>query len=80
VTPGFLTSVAKAAGVDPAKAAAYAKTGAADDALNTADNDASAVGADSTPTFTIKRGDGTEQTLQVGLGDITPQVDKAIGA
>ncbi len=80
VTSDFLTSIAKASGVDPAKAAAFAKTAAADDALNTADSDASAVGADSTPTFTIKKGDGAEQTLQVGLGDLTPALNKAIGS
>src|SRR5262249_41065291 len=80
VTQDFLDGVAQAAGVNAGKAAAVAKTGAADDALNTADSDASAVGADSTPTFTIKKGDGTEQVLQVGLGDLTPALNKAIGA
>jgi len=80
VTDDFLRGVATAAGVNAGQAFAYAKTGAADDALNTADTDASAVGADSTPTFTIKKGDGTEQTLQVGLGDLTPALNQAIGA
>src|SRR4051794_23015121 len=78
VTDSFLRDVAKAAGVDATKAAAYAKTGGADDALNTADRDANAVGANSTPTFTLKQGNGTEQTLQVGLGDLTSALNQAI--
>jgi protein-disulfide isomerase len=78
VTDAFLDNVAKAAGVDATKAAAYAKTGGADDALNTADRDANAVGANSTPTFTLKQGNGTEQTLQVGLGDLTSALNQAI--
>ena len=56
----------------------YADTADAQKALDTADADAQAVGADSTPTFTIKRGDGTETVLQVGLGDLASALDAAL--
>jgi protein-disulfide isomerase len=78
VTDSFLRDVARAAGVNADKAFAYAKTSGAQDALDTADSDASAVGANSTPTFTIKQGNGPEQTLAVGLTDLQPLLDKAI--
>jgi protein-disulfide isomerase len=78
VTDDFLKSVATTAGVDPAAALEYADTAGAQDALDTADSDAQAVGADSTPTFTIKRGDGKETVLQVGLGDLSSALDAAL--
>jgi protein-disulfide isomerase len=78
VTDSFLRDVAKASGVNADQAFAYAKTSGAQDALNTADSDASAVGANSTPTFTIKKGDGAEKTLSVGLNDLQPLLEKAI--
>ena len=78
VTDGFLRSVMKAAGVNANQALAYAKTSAAQAALDTADRDASAVGANSTPTFTIKKGNGAEQTLAVGLSDLQAPLEKAI--
>src|SRR3954454_12730083 len=78
VTDGFLRDVMQASGVNADKALAYAKTSGAQAALNTADSDANAVGANSTPTFTIKKGDGAETTLAVGLAKLSPLLDKAI--
>ena len=80
VTDAFLRSIAQASGVNAAQAFAYAKTGAATDALNTANSAAQAIGADSTPTFTVKKGDGAESKLLVGLGDLTTPLDQAISA
>jgi predicted DsbA family dithiol-disulfide isomerase len=78
VTDGFLRNVAKAAGVNADAALSYAKTPQAQEALNTADTDAQAVGADSTPTFTIKQGDGPEKILTVGLTDPSAALQKAL--
>jgi len=78
VTDDFLRSIAGAAGVNADQAMKYADTAAAQQALDTADADAQAVGADSTPTFTIKRGNGPETVLQVGLGDLSAALDKAL--
>jgi protein-disulfide isomerase len=80
VTDGFLKSVAQAAGVDYAKASAYAKTDGAQAALDTADADAQKVGADSTPTFTIKQGNGAEKVLVVGPTGLTQALDAALKA
>jgi protein-disulfide isomerase len=79
VTDEFLKSVAATAGVDYSAAKQYADSDA-QTALDTADSDAQAVGADSTPTFTIKRGDGKETVLQVGLGDLSSALDAALKA
>jgi protein-disulfide isomerase len=78
VTDGFLRDVAKSAGVDADQAFAFAKTSAARAALERADADAAAVGANSTPTFTIKRGNGKESILAVGPVDLRPELDKAL--
>jgi protein-disulfide isomerase len=78
VTDGFLRDVARAAGVNADQAFAYARTDGAQAALDTADSAAAAVGANSTPTFTLKKGDGAEQTLAVGLTDLQPPLEKAI--
>jgi protein-disulfide isomerase len=80
VTDGFLTDVATTAGVNADAAARFAGGDAAQKPLDTANADAQAVGADSTPTFTINWGDGSEQILQVGAGDIKPALDKALAA
>jgi protein-disulfide isomerase len=78
VTDAVLKDVAKAAGVNGDQALAYADTQPAQDALNTADADAQAVGADSTPTFTIRQGDGAEKILTVGLTDPSAALQKAL--
>src|SRR4051812_15050709 len=51
VNSDLLSSDAKAADVKAAQASAYAKTSGAKSALDTADSDAAAVGANYTPTF-----------------------------
>jgi protein-disulfide isomerase len=79
-TDAFLKGVATTAGVDADAAMKYADTSEAESALTTANQDAQAVGADSTPTFTIKTGDGPEKVLLVGAGDIKPELDKALAA
>ena len=81
VTDAFLRDVAAAAGVDADAALAAAGTSAAQDRLNRANRDAQALGIDSTPTFTVARGDGKPQVLAPGAQD--PQVlaatlDKAL--
>jgi protein-disulfide isomerase len=77
-TDDFLERVATTAGVNADAAMKYADTADAESALTTANQDAQAVGADSTPTFTIKRGDGPETVLQVGAGDLKSALDKAL--
>jgi protein-disulfide isomerase len=42
--------------------------------------DAGAVNADSTPTFTVKRGDGAETIIGVGVTDLSEALDKALAA
>ncbi|RKQ86350.1 protein-disulfide isomerase [Solirubrobacter pauli] len=78
VTDDFLKDVATTAGVNADAALKYADTNEAESALTTANQDAQAVGADSTPTFTIKKGDGSEQVLQVGAGDLKAALEKAL--
>jgi protein-disulfide isomerase len=80
VTDSFLKGIAQQAGVDFNQAQAYAKTDKAQSALDTADADAQTVGADSTPTFTIKRGNGAEQVLVVGPTGLTDALDAALKA
>jgi len=80
VTTGFLKGIAQQAGVDFAKAQAYAKTAGAQSTLDTADAAAQAVGADSTPTFTFKRGNGAEKVLVVGPTGLTDALDAALKA
>jgi protein-disulfide isomerase len=63
VTDGFLRSVASAAGVDADKALAYADSGAAQKPLTTANADASRLGIDGTPTFTVQRGNGAAKVV-----------------
>ena len=76
VTDDFLREVAAAAGVDAEKALDFADTAQAQQALDRADGDAAAVKADSTPTFTVKRGDGPEQVVGVGVTDLSAALDK----
>jgi protein-disulfide isomerase len=78
VTDDFLREVAEAAGVDADKALDYADSAKAQQALDRADSDAAAVKADSTPTFTVKRGDGPEQIVAVGVTDLSAALDKEL--
>jgi protein-disulfide isomerase len=76
VTDDFLREVSAAAGVDAGKALDFADTPNAQLALDSADSDAAAVKADSTPTFTIKRGDGPETIAGVGVTDLSAELDR----
>jgi protein-disulfide isomerase len=78
VTDDFLSQVAKAAGVDPEKAQAFADGASAQAALDQADSDAQALKVDSTPTFTVTKKGGDEQVVAVGLDDLTNKLDKAL--
>src|SRR4051794_19813216 len=80
VTDDFLKGIAKGAGVDYAKAKAFAGTDGAQAALDKADAAAQTVGADSTPTFTIKQGNGAEKVLVVGPTGLTDALDAALKA
>ena len=63
VTDGFLRSVATAAGVNAGEALAYAGTAAAQKPLARASADASRLGINTTPTFTVARGDGPPKVV-----------------
>ncbi len=69
VTDALLRDVSAAAGVDADKALAAAGTAEAQDRLNRANADAQALGVDSTPTFTVARGDGKPRVLAAGAQD-----------
>jgi protein-disulfide isomerase len=77
VTDDFLRSVASAAGVDAGAALADADTAAAQDRLNRANADAQRLGVDSTPTFTVARGDGKPQV--VDSASVTGAVQRELG-
>jgi protein-disulfide isomerase len=76
-TDEFLRNVATTAGVDADAALQYADTDEAEQALTDANQAAQAVGADSTPTFTVNK-DGTERIIHVGAGDIRGELEKAL--
>jgi protein-disulfide isomerase len=81
VTDAFLRDVSAAAGVDADKALAAADTAGAQDRLNRANRDAQALGINSTPTFTVARGDGNAQVLAAGAQDpqtLAAELDKAL--
>jgi protein-disulfide isomerase len=78
VTDDFLTDVAKASGVDAKKALAFADTAGAQDALDQADAEAAGLKVDSTPSFAVKKGDGAETVVAVGLEDLQAKLDKAL--
>jgi len=63
VTDEHLRSVAAAAGVDAGTALEYADSAAAQEPLNRANADAQRLGIDSTPTFTVARGDAEPHVL-----------------
>ena len=69
VTDDFLRSVARAGGVDADAALKSAGTAAAQERLNRANADAQRLGVDSTPTFTVARGDGAPRVLGSGAQD-----------
>jgi len=69
VTDAFLRSVADAAGVDADAALAAAGSAATAEQLNRANRDAQTLGVDSTPTFTVARGDGKARVLASGAQD-----------
>ena len=79
VTPALLGKAYKAAGVDAAKATAYAKTPASQNALGAANTLASQLAVDSTPTILVgKRGGGVAK-VNVDPAD-TAGYEKAIDA
>jgi protein-disulfide isomerase len=67
VTDGFLRSVAKVAGVDADKALAAADGEPALRRLERANADATRLGVNSTPTFTVARGDGQPKVIGSGV-------------
>jgi protein-disulfide isomerase len=70
VTDAFLREVAQASGVDAGKALAYARTPAAQEALDQANRDAETLGVNATPTFAVAHGDGRAKVLAGGNHDI----------
>jgi protein-disulfide isomerase len=79
VTDEFLRSVASASGVDAGKALKTADGAVAQDRLNRANSDAQTLGIDSTPTFTIARGDGKPQVLAAHDADtVANAIDKEL--
>jgi protein-disulfide isomerase len=67
VTDGFLRSVAKAAGVDAGKALDAADGEPAQRFLEQANADATRLGVDSTPTFTVAKGDAQPKVIGAGV-------------
>jgi protein-disulfide isomerase len=81
VTDAFLRSVAAAAGVNAAAALKAANGSNAQDRLNRASADAQALGIDSTPTFTVARGNGKAHVLAAGAQDpqtLAAAIDKEL--
>ena len=69
VTDDFLRSVARASGVDAGAAQRVADGADAQRRLDRANADAQTLGIDSTPTFTVARGDGPPRVLAAGAQD-----------
>ena len=67
VTDDFLRSVSKAAGVDAGKALAAADGEPAQRFLEQANADATRLGVDSTPTFTVAKGDAQPKVIGSGV-------------
>jgi protein-disulfide isomerase len=78
VTDSFLTDVANASGVNAKQALKFAGTAAAQEPLDQADAEAAALKVDSTPSFTVKKGNGAETVVAVGLDDLQAKLDKAL--
>jgi protein-disulfide isomerase len=72
VTDDFLRSVASESGVDGGRALAFADSAAAQKPLARATTDASRLGIDATPTFTVQRGD--EAPKVVSAADLAQAV------
>jgi hypothetical protein len=64
--------------VDADAALNYADGEAAQAPRERADGEASALGVDSTPTFTVRRGDGAESVVAVGTEGLRTKVDQAL--
>jgi len=82
VTDAFLRQVSAAAGVNASAALGQADSAFAEGRLSLANADASKLGVDSTPTFTVARGDGPARV--VGSGVLSEQtlgaaIEKALG-
>jgi protein-disulfide isomerase len=82
VIDAFLRQVSAAAGVNGSAALGQADGAFAQGRLSQANADASKLGIDSTPTFTVARGDGPARV--VGSGVLSPQtlgasIDKELG-
>ena len=82
VTDAFLRQVSAASGVNAAAALGQADSAFAQGRLSRANADASKLGVDSTPTFTVARGEGPARV--VGSGVLSPQklgaaIEKELG-
>jgi protein-disulfide isomerase len=82
VTDAFLRQVSAASGVNASAALGQADSAFADGRLSLANAEASKLGIDSTPTFTVARGDGPATV--VGSGVLSEQtlgaaIEKALG-
>jgi protein-disulfide isomerase len=81
-TDDFLRRVATAAGVDADKALAEADSSFAQRRLDRADGDAQRLGIDSTPTFTVARGDGAPSVLAADAldpGSMASALERELG-
>jgi len=67
-TDEHLRDIAAAAGVDADRALGHARSGSATGRLERANADADRLGIQSTPTFTVQRGDGPAEVVTGGLG------------
>ena len=67
VTDGFLRSVSRAAGVDAGKALAAADGEFAMRRLERADSDATRLGVNATPTFTVAKADAAPKAIGSGV-------------
>ena len=68
-TDAFLTQVADASGVDAKQALGQVDSSFASGRLNRANTDAQRLGINSTPTLTVRRGNGPEQVLNANALD-----------
>jgi protein-disulfide isomerase len=82
VTSGYLTKIAKGAGLDATTMAARARTPAAEDLIVANERSANTLGVSSTPSFALGR---TGQTLsalnvsQLDVSEFTGPIDKLLG-
>jgi len=80
VTEEHLRSVAAAAGVDAGAALEYADSAAAQEPLNRANADAQRLGIDSTPTFTVARGNAGPRVLPAhDARSVAAAIDAEVG-